>query len=126
MILGNRIRQLREAQGLSQGDIEKRTGIPRGYISRTENRHVVPSIETLERIASAMDVPLYRLFYEGEEVPQPLPNLTPRLLESGAGEVETRPIALFNQIRRMSEKNSGASEDARLAFRTLAKVFSDL
>ncbi len=74
MIIGERIRLLREAKSLSQGDIEKRTGLLRCYISRVENGHTVPAIETLEKLARAMEVPLYQLFYDGEEPPE-LPNL---------------------------------------------------
>lgn len=66
MIIGSRIRELRDRKRLSQGDIEKRTGLLRCYISRVENGHTVPAIETLEKIARAVEVPLYRLFYEGE------------------------------------------------------------
>jgi len=77
MLIGHRIRQLREQKGLSQGDIEKTTGLLRCYISRVENGHTVPSLETLERFATALDVPLYRLFYAGEDPPA-TPNLTPR------------------------------------------------
>ncbi len=47
MIIGDRLRELREAKNLSQEDIEKRTGLLRCYISRVENGHTVPAIETL-------------------------------------------------------------------------------
>jgi transcriptional regulator with XRE-family HTH domain len=77
MIIGIRLRKLREERKLSQGDIEKRTGLLRCYISRVENGHTVPSLETLERLAAAMEIPLYQLFYEGERPPD-LPNLTQR------------------------------------------------
>src|SRR3984885_8534491 len=77
MIIGTRLRSLRETKKLSQGDIEKRTGLLRCYISRVENGHTVPAIETLEKLASAMEIPLYQLFYEGEEPPK-LPNLLKR------------------------------------------------
>ena len=77
MIIGDRLRALREAKKLSQGDIEKRTGLLRCYISRVENGHTVPAIETLEKLARAMEVPLYQLFYDGEEPPE-LPNLPKR------------------------------------------------
>jgi transcriptional regulator with XRE-family HTH domain len=69
MIVGNRLRELRETKKLSQGDIEKRTGLLRCYISRVENGHTVPAIETLEKMARALEIPLYQLFYEGEEPP---------------------------------------------------------
>jgi transcriptional regulator with XRE-family HTH domain len=74
MIIGERRRELREAKQLSQGDIEKRSGLFRCYISRVENGHTVPAIETLEKMARALEVPLYQLFYDGEEPPK-LPNL---------------------------------------------------
>jgi transcriptional regulator with XRE-family HTH domain len=77
MIIGDRLREMREAKQLSQGDIEKRTGLLRCYISRVENGHTVPAIETLEKMARALEVPLYQLFYDGEEPPK-LPNLLKR------------------------------------------------
>jgi transcriptional regulator with XRE-family HTH domain len=72
MIIGSRLRDLREEKGLSQGDVEKSTGLLRCYISRIENGHTIPSLETLERFADALDVPLYRMFYSGNgEAPTP-------------------------------------------------------
>jgi transcriptional regulator with XRE-family HTH domain len=71
MVIADRLRALREMKNLSQGDIEKRTGLLRCYISRVENGHTVPAIETLEKMARAMEVPLYQLFYDGEEPPKP-------------------------------------------------------
>jgi transcriptional regulator with XRE-family HTH domain len=69
MIIGDRLRELRETKELSQGDIEKRTGLLRCYISRVENGHTVPAIETLEKMARALEVPMYQLFYDGEAPP---------------------------------------------------------
>jgi len=77
MLIGTRLRQLREEKRLSQGDIEERTGLLRCYVSRVENGHTVPSLETLERFAGVFDVPLYQLFFSGDEAP-PTPNLSPR------------------------------------------------
>jgi transcriptional regulator with XRE-family HTH domain len=71
MIIGPKIRQLRESKKLSQGDIEHRTGLLRCYISRVENGHTVPAIETLEKLARAMEIPLYQLFYDGDKPPKP-------------------------------------------------------
>ena len=77
MIIGERLREFREEKKMSQGDIEKRTGLLRCYISRVENGHTVPAIETLEKLARAHEVPLYQLFYEGDEPPK-LPNVLKR------------------------------------------------
>jgi len=69
MHVSERIRQLRESKNLSQGDIEERTGLLRCYVSRVENGHTVPSLETLEKLARALEVQLYQMFYEGHELP---------------------------------------------------------
>ena len=75
MVIGDRLKALREQRNMSQGDIEKRTGLLRCYISRVENGHTVPAIETLEKLARAMEVPMYQLFYDGERPPAPpIPN----------------------------------------------------
>ena len=64
MIIGDRLRDMREQKKLSQGDIEKRTGLLRCYISRVENGHTIPSLDTLAKIAGAMEVPLAQFFSE--------------------------------------------------------------
>lgn len=69
LLIGDRLRVVREGKKLSQAEIEGRTGLLRSYISRVENGHTVPSIETLGKIAGALELPLYQLFYDGEEPP---------------------------------------------------------
>jgi transcriptional regulator with XRE-family HTH domain len=69
MVIGDRLKELREAKELSQGDIEKRTGLFRCYISRVENNHTVPSVDTLEKLARALEVPMYQLFHVGAASP---------------------------------------------------------
>ena len=71
MEIGQRLRTLREGKNFSQGDIEKATGLLRCYVSRVENGHTVPTVETLEKWARALDMPLYRVMYEGDEPPKP-------------------------------------------------------
>lgn len=101
MIIGERLRALREAKKFSQGDIEKRTGLLRCYISRVENRHTVPAVETLEKFARALEVPMYQLFYDGEEPPK-LPNLPKRKsaedIAWGSSGREARLLAKFCQL----------------------------
>ena len=77
MIIGERLRQIREQKNLSQGDIERKTGLLRCYVSRVENGHTVPAVETLEKFARALEVPMYQLFYDSDKPPQ-LPNLPKR------------------------------------------------
>lgn len=63
--IGERIRQARLERGLSQGDLESRTGLLRCYLSRVENGHTEPSLQTLVRLATALDMPLVAFFEEG-------------------------------------------------------------
>ena len=77
VVIGDRLRALRRAKNVSQDEIEERAGLLRHYVSGVENGETVPSIETLENIACALEVPLYQLFYDGEEPPA-LPNLPNR------------------------------------------------
>ena len=77
MVIGERLKQIRAQKKLSQADIERETGLLRCYISRVENGHTVPSVETLEKFAHALQVPMYQLFYDSEEPPE-IPNLPKR------------------------------------------------
>jgi transcriptional regulator with XRE-family HTH domain len=73
-MIGHRLRLLREHRNLSQGTIEQRTGLLSCYISRVENGHTIPTVETLEKMARGLEIRLYQLFYEGagpSELPKP-------------------------------------------------------
>ena len=74
MEVGKRLREVREAKKLSQGDIERRTGLLRCYVSRVENGHTVPSVETIEKLARAFEIPTYQLFIGVDEKPSPVPH----------------------------------------------------
>ncbi len=102
MVIGTRLRKLREDRDLSQGDIEKRTGLLRCYISRVENGHTVPSIETLGRLSTALEIPLYQLFYEGDE-PPPLPNLSKRKTaeELALDPEQEKDLRFSEKVRRL-------------------------
>ncbi len=70
MQIGQKLREIREAKNLTQGDIQQRTGLLRCYTSRVENGYTVPTVETLEKYAKALEVPLYRIFYDGKGTPK--------------------------------------------------------
>ena len=70
MMIGQRLKELRESKNLSQGDLEKLTGLLRCYTSRVENGHTVPTVETLEKYAGALEIPMYRFFYAGDKAPE--------------------------------------------------------
>jgi transcriptional regulator with XRE-family HTH domain len=73
MNIAERLRSIREDKGLSQGDVERRSGLSRCYISRVEHGNTTPSVETLERFARAFDMKLYQLLYDGSEPPKSEP-----------------------------------------------------
>jgi transcriptional regulator with XRE-family HTH domain len=77
VIIGDRLRSIREEKKLSHGDVETRTGLHRCYVSRVENGHTIPAVETIEKLARALEVPMYQLFYDGQKPPE-LPHLPKR------------------------------------------------
>jgi transcriptional regulator with XRE-family HTH domain len=105
MIIGDRLRALREQKKFSQGTIEERTGLFRCYISRVENGHTVPAVETLEKFAHALEVPLYQLLYDGEEPPK-LPNRkTPGDIAWGSSGKDARVLEKFRQLFSRTEES---------------------
>jgi transcriptional regulator with XRE-family HTH domain len=89
--IGTSIRAFRLQKGLSQGDIEKKTGLLRCYLSRVENGHTVPSLDTLSKIARALDLPITQFFADESQGKQP--NLQ---------KLSDDELRFLNQIRRYS------------------------
>jgi transcriptional regulator with XRE-family HTH domain len=105
MIICDRLRELREEKKLSQGDVEKRTGLLRCYISRVENGHTVPSVQTLEKLARAFQIPLYQLFYEGEEPPKLPDVLKSKSSDKKAWGSSGKDARFLSKLRRMLGKS---------------------
>jgi len=107
MVIGDRVRSLREQKNLSQGDVEKRSGLLRCYLSRVENGHTVPSVDTLEKIARAVEVPMYRLFTDEEHVKKP--NIPTEAVRSRAAnsKQENEIRAFAKLISRLNPRNRG-------------------
>ena len=101
--IGTTIRAFRLQRGMSQGDIEKRTGLLRCYLSRVENGHTVPSLDTLAKIASALDLPLSQFF--SEEVVREVPGLS----------LNEDEIRFLTQIQRYSAHLSDSDRRLLLA-----------
>jgi transcriptional regulator with XRE-family HTH domain len=70
MLIGQKLRELREAKNMSQLEVSQTTGLVQPYVSRVENGHTIPGVETLEKWATALKIPLYQILYEGEEPPK--------------------------------------------------------
>jgi len=109
MIIGERLRALRMEKRLKQGDVERRTGLLCCYISRVENGHTVPAVETLEKFARALEVPMYQLFYDGEEPPK-LPDLPKRKaradVEWGSHGKDARMLVEFSRLFGRMERGN--------------------
>jgi len=102
MVIGKRLRELREQRGLSQGHIEKRTGLLRCYVSRVEGGYTTPSVQTLEKFARALEVPMYQLLYDGDgapERPRHVPKREPKLWGSAG-----KDAVLLESFRKVLEK----------------------
>ncbi len=121
MLLADRLRTIREAKKLPQGDIEKRCGLLRAYLSRVEHGHTVPSIETLEKLARGLEVPLYQLFYEGEEPPK-LPHLPKRKTAEEIAFGRSKEEAGFlNHLRRLLARMSKSRRQLLLLMAQMAR-----
>jgi transcriptional regulator with XRE-family HTH domain len=112
MDIGHRLRLFREEKNLSQGEMEKRTGLLRCYISRVENGHTVPTLETLEKISRALEMPLYEVVYDGQEPPASNGN-SKRSDEWGCAGKDVRFI---NKLRRSLAKMSDGDRALLLSF----------
>src|SRR6202041_3825393 len=111
--IGEVIKSYRSERGLSQGDIERRTGLLRCYLSRVENGHTVPSLETLAKIAEAMEISLAD-FFPGTETPRD--KETQKML----GELSGDEIRLLAEIKKYS--NTLSDGDKRLVLAMIRKM----
>jgi transcriptional regulator with XRE-family HTH domain len=110
MKIGITIRGYRLQKGLSQGDIEKRTGLLRCYLSRVENGHTVPSLDTLSKIASALDLPLSQFFAEDSPGKQ-----------LNTQKLSDEELKFLNQVRRYSTNLNKADRELLL---TMVRKFA--
>lgn len=100
MNIAKRLRELREAKGLSQGDIERRSGLLRSYISRVEGGYTAPSVSTLEKFAKALDIEAYQLLFTGGGRPS-----GPKVPEqAGASKPVKRLVKLFEGMSSQNRK----------------------
>jgi transcriptional regulator with XRE-family HTH domain len=107
MVIAETLKALRIQKNLSQGDVEKRTGLIRCYISRVENGHTVPSVDTLEKFARALEIPMYRLFTDEDHVKKP--NIPAEAIQSQrVNSKQDRELrALAKLLARMSDRSRG-------------------
>ena len=104
MKIGTTIRAHRLQRGLSQGDIEKKTGLLRCYLSRVENGHTVPSLDTLSKIAVALDLPISQFFAE-----------EPANRQMHTQKLSDEELKFLNQIRRYSSNLNDSDRKLLLA-----------
>jgi len=111
--IGEVIRSYRNDRGLSQGDIERRTGLLRCYLSRVENGHTVPSLETLAKIAEAMEINLAD-FFPGSDTAQD--RETKKIL----GELSEEEIRFLGDIKKYS--TTLTEDDKKLVLAMIRKM----
>lgn len=111
--IGEVIRSYRNDRGLSQGDIERRTGLLRCYLSRVENGHTVPSLETLAKIAEAMEINLAD-FFPGSDTAQD--RETKKIL----GELSEEEIRFLGDIKKYS--STLTEDDKKLVLAMIRKM----
>ena len=104
MLIGEVLKEVRQVKKLSQGDIEQRTGLIRCYVSRVENGHTIPSLPTLEKLAMAMEVPLWQIIRGTDGGPTPAPIVRPKKDGIPAG-VKNDSRRLEQIMARLSPKN---------------------
>ena len=110
MKIGTTIRAFRLQKGLSQGDIEKKTGLLRCYLSRVENGHTVPSLDTLSKIAMALDLPISQFFVDDSQSRQ-----------LNLQKLSAEELRFLSQIRRYA---SNLNESDRKLLLTMVKKFA--
>ena len=111
--IGQVIRSYRGDRGLSQGDIERRTGLLRCYLSRVENGHTVPSLETLAKIGEAMEISLADFFPGGDSAQ----DLQTRKVLS---ELSKEEIIFLTEIKKCSTTLS--DDDKKLVLGMIRKM----
>jgi transcriptional regulator with XRE-family HTH domain len=83
--VGGRLKAERKARRFSQADLEQRCGLPRCRISWLENGRAVPTIETLEKLCDALEIPLHQLFGEGDQPAKKARTASERIVAKGRG-----------------------------------------
>jgi transcriptional regulator with XRE-family HTH domain len=107
VIIGDRLRSLRQQKKLSQGVVEERTGLLRCYISRVEHGYTVPAVETLEKFARALEVPMYQLFHDSDIPPVALSLPTQNGIKMfGSSGKQARQLAKFRRyLSKINERD---------------------
>lgn len=115
MLIGQRLRDIRKDKNFSQDDIAKATGFMRPYISRIENGHTVPSVESLQKWAQALGMALYQILYESEDGP-PQPWKPPSKVEDKLWGSSGREVRQLDRLRRLLAKMEESDRNTFLAF----------
>lgn len=112
-LIGQRLRELRKQKGLLQRDVQNASGLQRGYVSRVERGHTIPSLDTLEKFARVLDVPLYRLFYNGE-TPPATPHLTVRTTLVDLATEDSSEARFLSRLKKLVHRVPDPDRDVLL------------
>lgn len=64
MRLGEKIKQLRGERGFSQSLLEQKSGVSAKLLSKYENGRIIPTAETLRKVAEALDISADYLIFD--------------------------------------------------------------
>jgi transcriptional regulator with XRE-family HTH domain len=117
-----RIKAERKARNLSQADLERRTGFPRCRISYLENGRAVPTIETLEKLSDALEIPLYQLLYDGSQPMQSFGAVGPDRLNGNGRHAFNGMAQVLGELRQQLSKMD--EEDQKLLLFIARKIAS--
>jgi transcriptional regulator with XRE-family HTH domain len=120
MNIGDRLRRLREEMKLTQSEVQRRTGFLRPFISRIENGHNIPKIETLEKFAHAFECPLYQILYDGDEPPEVPDLIKPKASDRTAWGSCGKDAQFLDKLRRVLKKTK--ERDRKLLLKLVQKM----
>ena len=102
MNVGEQLRAVRTAFGLSQRELAKRAGVTNGMISLIEQDRVSPSVGSLQKILAAFPMTMAEFFTCDMEGQETVVFRAGELPDVGTGDISYRLVAASRRDRRMS------------------------
>jgi len=68
--IGDQLKALRRAKGLTTDDLAKKVSVSQSYISRFENNKAIPDIDMLQKILTALNTDLAKFFSTDINMPE--------------------------------------------------------
>lgn len=115
--IGENIKRIRKEKGLSQKELGQKLGVSQQMIGQYEKSNAVPKLETLQKIADALDVPLSELDDRSKS------SLNIQIRDQ-AGNIQTRSIDT-TKLQQLIYYKMGTSDSSTLSDESIAKEIAD-